>query len=409
MTFYGAPAVATHTAARSSARSAFILSTATRPRLKLAAWASALALACAAFAPAQAMESLAPQKVQAQVSEIARGLEHPWGLAFLPDGSMLITERPGRLRLLDKSGRLSAPLAGVPTVEADGQGGLLDVVLSPGFAQDRRVYLSFAEAGGGKAGTAVGYGRLATDNRSLTDFKVIFRQEPKLSTGNHFGSRIVFDEKGYLFVTLGENNQRPTAQDLDKLQGKVVRLTAEGRVPQDNPFVGRAGARPEIWSYGHRNSQGMALNPWTGVLWEHEHGPRGGDEINLIERGANYGWPIATHGINYSGLRIPEAKGDSMEGAVDPYYWWKKSPGVSGMAFYTDDRYPAWQRSLFIGALAEEDLIRLQLDGDKIVREERLLGKHQARVRDVRQGPDGAIYVLTDAPEGALLRVTPAN
>ena len=413
MTFYGVPAVVSHSAARSSARSAsFISDTASRrarPRLLLAACAAAVAMACAALAPAQAMESLAPQAVQAQVTEVARGLEHPWGLAFLPDGSMLITERPGRLRLLDKSGRLSAPLAGVPTVEADGQGGLLDVVLSPGFAQDRRVYLSYAEAGGGKAGTAVGYGRLATDNRSLTDFKVIFRQEPKLSTGNHFGSRLVFDEKGYLFITLGENNQRPTAQDLDKLQGKVVRLTAEGRVPQDNPFVGRAGARPEIWSYGHRNSQGMALNPWTGVLWEHEHGPRGGDEINLIERGANYGWPIATHGINYSGLRISEAKGTSMDGAVDPYYWWKKSPGVSGMAFYTDDRYPAWQRSLFIGALAEQDLIRLQLDGDKIVREERLLGKHQARVRDVRQGPDGAIYVLTDMPEGALLRVTPAD
>lgn len=377
-------------------------------RVALAA-SAALVFACAAWTAAQAAstESMKPVEVQAQVTEVAGGLEHPWGLAFLPDGDMLITERPGRLRLLDRSGKLSAPLTGVPRVWAEGQGGLLDVVLSPGFAQDRRVYLSYAEAGDGKAGTAVGYGRLANDKRSITEFKVIFRQEPKLSTGNHFGSRLVFDDKGYLFITLGENNQRPTAQELDKLQGKIVRLTAEGRVPQDNPFVGQAGVRPEIWSYGVRNPQGMARNPWTGVVWEHEHGPRGGDEINLVERGANYGWPIATHGINYSGLRIPEAKGATMEGAVDPHYWWKKSPGVSGMAFYTDERHPAWKHSLFIGALAEEDLIRLQLDGDRIVREERLLGKHKARVRDVRQGPDGAIYILTDAPAGALLRVTP--
>lgn len=338
---------------------------------------------------------------------VVQGLDYPWALAFLPDKKgMLVTERPGHLRWVNPEGKLSAPLAGVPKVWAKGQGGLLDVVLSPDFANDRLVYLSFAEEGqDGNAGTAVGRGRLSDDMSSLSDFKVIFRQEPKLSTGNHFGSRLVFDRDGYLFIALGENNQRSTSQDLDKLQGKVVRIYPDGRIPEDNPFVGQKGARPEIWSYGHRNQQGAALNPWTGTLWTHEHGPKGGDEINLIERGQNYGWPLATHGIDYSSKPIPEAKGKVVEGTVAPYHVWEKSPGISGMTFYDGERFKPWQHNLFIGALADKDVIRLQLDGDKVVHEERLLGGLKARIRDVRQGPDGYVYVLTDEDKGAVYRV----
>ncbi|PTU75166.1 oxidoreductase [Pseudomonas mangrovi] len=342
----------------------------------------------------------------AKVEVLYEGLEHPWALAFLPDAQgMLITERRGSLRLLDAQGALSEPLAGVPEVFAVGQGGLLDVALSPSFAEDRLVYLSFAQAEGDKAATSVGRGRLSEDLRSLQDFEVIFRQMPALSSGHHFGSRLVFDRDGHLFIALGEHNQRPTAQDLDKLQGKVVRLYPDGRIPDDNPFVGRDDARAEIWSYGHRNQQGAALNPWTGKLWTHEHGPRGGDEVNIPRAGKNYGWPIATHGINYSFLPIPEAEGKQVPGTEPPHHVWKKSPAISGMAFYDHARFPAWQHSLFIGALAGAELIRLQLDGDKVVGEERLLGERKARIRDVRVGPDGYLYLLTDSGKGQLLKV----
>lgn len=341
------------------------------------------------------------------VREIASGLENAWALAFLPDGKrMLVTERPGRLRVIGLDGSLSEPLAGVPEVFARSQGGLLDVRLSPDFEKDRLVYLTYAEAGEqGKAGTAVGRGRLSDDDTRLENFEVIFRQLPKLSTGVHFGSRLVFDGKGHLFVALGENNQRPTSQDLDKHQGKVVRIGLDGSVPEDNPFVGQDGVRPEIWSYGHRNQQGAALNPWSGVLWTHEHGPRGGDEVNIPQAGKNYGWPLATHGINYSMLPIPEAEGETVEGTEPPHHVWKKSPGVSGMAFYDAERFPGWQHSLFIGALVDQSLIRLQLDGDRVVGEERLLKDLGARIRDVRLGPDGYLYVLTDAADGKLLQV----
>jgi len=372
-----------------------------------------LAILCSGALISAPAFAAAPKELQSEqgtleVTTITQGLEHPWALAFLPDRQgMLVTERPGNLRVIDADGKRSEPVSGVPKVWAKGQGGLLDVVLSPDFKQDRLVYLSYAEGGGAgdKAGTAVGRGRLSDDLRSLKDFKVIFRQEPKLSTGNHFGSRLVFDRDGYLFVTLGENNDRPTAQDLDKLQGKVVRIFPDGKVPEDNPFVGQSGVRPEIWSYGHRNPQGAALNPWNGTLWENEHGPRGGDEVNIIERGKNYGWPLATHGINYSLQPIPEAKGKSVEGAVDPHHVWEKSPGVSGMAFYDADRFKPWQQNLFIGALVSQELIRLQFDGDKVVHEERLLGDLKQRIRDVRQGPDGYLYVLTDEQDGSLYKV----
>ena len=375
------------------------------PRLSLFACLSLL-IAWPLPLLAQAAESPGEQGVLS-VTVVLKGLQHPWSMAFLPaQQGLLITERPGRLRLLDAQGMLSAPLSGVPPVYAQGQGGLLDVVLSPDFAQDRWVYLAYAEAGeDGQAGTAVGRGRLAADNSGLEDFAVIFRQQPKLSSGAHFGGRMVFDGDGYLFITLGDNNQRPTAQDLDKLQGKVVRLHADGRVPADNPFVGQAGARQEIWSYGHRNPQGAALNPRTGQLWTHEHGPRGGDEINIPLAGKNYGWPLATHGVNYSLLAIPEAQGKTVEGTEPPHHVWAKSPAISGMAFYDAERFAPWQNSLFIGALAGQALLRLQLDGDRVVQEERLLQERNARIRDVRQGPDGYLYVLTDAANGQLLRL----
>ncbi|WP_282412981.1 PQQ-dependent sugar dehydrogenase [Pseudomonas sp. PS01299] len=372
-----------------------------------------LATLCAGALISASAFAAAPQELQSEqgtleVTTVTQGLQHPWALAFLPDRQgMLVTERPGTLRLITADGKRSEPISGVPKVWAKGQGGLLDVVLSPDFKQDRLVYLSYAEGGGAgdKAGTAVGRGRLSDDLKTISDFKVIFRQEPKLSTGNHFGSRLVFDRDGYLFITLGENNDRPTAQDLDKLQGKVVRIFPDGKVPDDNPFVGQPGVRPEIWSYGQRNPQGAALNPWNGTIWENEHGPRGGDEVNIIERGKNYGWPLATHGINYSLQPIPEAKGKSVEGAVDPHHVWEKSPGVSGMAFYDADRFKPWQQNLFIGALVSQELIRLQFDGDKVVHEERLLGELKQRIRDVRQGPDGYLYVLTDEQDGSLYKI----
>lgn len=344
---------------------------------------------------------------QVQVEELVQGLEHPWGMAFLPDGAgVLITERPGRLRLWRPDAGLSEPIAGVPEVYARSQGGLLDVVLTPDFSESREIVLSYAEdSSEGRAGTAVGVGRLSKDHTRLEDFKVIFRQAPKLSSGQHFGSRLVFDREGYLFIALGDNNQRSTAQDLDKHQGKIIRIQRDGSVPPDNPFVNRQGARPEIWSYGHRNQQGAALNPWTQRLWTHEHGARGGDEVNIPEAGKNYGWPIATHGVNYSGLPIPEARGEKVEGTEPPHYYWKTSPAISGMAFYDAQRFPAWEKSLFIGGLKSRDLIRLQLEGDEIVDEERLIGKLNKRIRDVRLGPDGFIYVLTDEDDGALLRV----
>lgn len=348
------------------------------------------------------------EKVRVEV--LQNQLDHPWALAFLPDDrGMLITLRGGELKRWRQGEGLSAAISGVPQVWANGQGGLLDVALAPDFSQSRRVWLSYAEAGEeGKAGTAVGYGRLSDDERRLENFRVVFRQQPKLSTGNHFGGRLVFDGKGYLFIGLGENNQRATAQDLDKLQGKVVRLTEDGRVPDDNPFVGRAGARAEIWSYGIRNPQGMAMNPWSHTLWLNEHGPRGGDEINIPQKGKNYGWPLATHGVNYSGLAIPEAQGTAVAGTEAPLFVWKQSPAVSGMAFYDAQAFPQWRNKLFIGALKDQSLIVLRVNGEKVHEETRLLGDRGKRIRDVRVGPDGYLYLLTDESNGELLKVSPA-
>ena len=376
------------------------------PHLVPRALLCGLALACSSLAQAE-VEYHDSELGRISVEEVAKGLKFPWALAFLPgDGAMLVTERPGRLRLVDAEGRLSAPLEGLPQVYAKGQGGLLDVQLSPDFDRDRLVYLSYAQEGrDGKAGTAVGRGRLADDRRSLEDFTVIFEQQPKLSSGLHFGSRLVFDREGRLFIALGENNQRPTSQDLDKHQGKLVRIEPDGKVPQDNPFVKTDGAHPEIWSYGHRNQQGAALNPWSGVVWTHEHGPRGGDEINIPQAGRNYGWPLATHGIDYSGRAISEAVGESAPDTEPPHHVWRQSPAISGMAFYDAERFEPWQHNLFVGALLDQSLIRLQLEGDKVVHDERLLKDLEERIRDVRLGPDGYLYLLTDSSKGRVLRV----
>lgn len=359
-----------------------------------------------AHAQESAPQYLPSQLGQLKVTQVIGNLDRPWAMAFLPENEgILITEKPGNLRLWRPRGGLSEPIKGVPAVYERGQGGLLDVALAPDFAQSRRVYLTYAEEGEGRGSTAAGYGVLSADGTALNDFKVIFRQMPRLSTGVHFGSRLVFDRQGYLYIALGDNNQRPTAQDLDKLQGKVVRLHPDGRIPDDNPFVNRPGARPEIWSYGHRNQQGAALNPWTGELWTHEHGPRGGDEINIPQPGKNYGWPLATYGINYSGFAIPEAQGTHVEGTEQPIHYWKVSPAISGMAFYNADRFPAWKGSLFIGALRDQAILRLTINGNKVSGEERLLELLNERIRDVRVGPDGYVYALTDGSGGRLLKL----
>jgi glucose/arabinose dehydrogenase len=355
-------------------------------------------------APALAADTAPSEHGPLRITTAAGGLAHPWGLAFLPDGRMLVTERPGRLRIVGADGSLSEPVAGVPEVHAKGQGGLLDVAVDPAFADNGLVYLAYAEQLGRGAGTAVSRGRL--DGNALVEVELLFRQEPKVSRGDvHYGARLVLDGGGHLFVALGERNQRADAQRLDRHQGKVVRILANGLVPDDNPFTRTADALPEIWSYGHRNIQGAALHPVTGELWTHEHGPRGGDEINIARRGRNYGWPLVTHGINYSGRPIPEATGTAAEGMEAPLHQWTPSIAPSGMAFYTHARNPAWQGNLFVGALAFQLLVRLELDGERVVHEERLLLDLKQRIRDVRAGPDGHLYLLTDEPRGRLLRV----
>ena len=358
---------------------------------------------------AGAPESSASAEV-AGATEIARGLEHPWAVALLDDGSFLVTERPGRLRRVSAQGAISAPIRGVPAVWAHGQGGLLDVELAPDFARSHRLYFSYAEAGAnGSAGTAAAMATL--DGDTLRDVRVIYRQQPKLVGPNHFGSRIAFDPSGHVFITQGERfSYRIYAQQLDKLQGKLVRLNLDGSIPGDNPFVGRKDAHPEIWSYGHRNMQGLAVDPRTGMLWESEHGPRGGDEINLPRGGRNYGWPIASYGMDYTtGTPYPETRGTNVAGTEQPLKYWKKSPGLSGMAFYVGHPQSPWNNSLFLGALADRNLIRLSLDGDRIVGEERLLTDLDARIRDVRVARDGSVYVLTDEDNGRLLRLQPPS
>jgi len=377
--------------------------------LRLTVAFSALLLASPAAAVDEVFE--AEGGISFRVETVADGLSHPWAVAFLPDDSMLVTERPGQLRLISAEGEVSEPIDGVPEVDARGQGGLLDITLDPQFEDTRLVFLSFAEAGEGGNGTAVARGRLNEDMTALTDVEVIFRQEPKVESEGHFGSRLVFDREGHLFVTLGERFEeqfRGQAQELNSHIGKIVRINPDGSVPRDNPFVDREGALPEIWSYGHRNIQAAAINPETGVLWEIEHGPQGGDELNIVEPGANYGWPVVSLGVNYDDTPVGEGL-QHAEGMVDAIHSWTPVIAPSGMIFYEGDAFPEWHGELFVGGLASTALVRLTIDGDQVTGEERLLESLGLRIRDVAEGPGGAIYVVTDEDNGEVLRIAPVD
>jgi len=380
-----------------------------RSRLRTLVVAStALTLASPALAVDRTFQT---EEATIRVETVADGLSHPWGLDILPDGRLLVTERSGRLRIVSPDGAVSEPIAGVPEVDARDQGGLLDVTLHPDFARNRLVYLSYSEPGEGGNSTAVARGALSEDATSLENVGVIFSQKPKVESTKHFGSRLVFDREGRLFITLGERSDeefRDQAQELDSHLGKIIRVNDDGSVPQDNPFVNREGALPEIWSYGHRNVQGAALHPETGVLWINEHGPRGGDEINIPEAGKNYGWPVVSHGVNYSGT--PVGTGErTAPGMEDPIYQWTPVIAASGMLFYTGDAFPEWKGDLFNGGLRANALVRLELDGQRVTHEERLLEDLGLRIRAVEQGPNGELYVLTDEDDGEVLRISPAG
>jgi glucose/arabinose dehydrogenase len=347
------------------------------------------------------------EKARFTYEVVSSGLSHPWSLAFLPDGRMLVTEREGRLRVIEEDGRLN-PLSvtGLPPVRQHGQGGLLDVVLHPDFENNRFIYLSYAEEGKGGFGTAVARGRLR-DNH-LNNVEVIFRMAWKTKSKRHFGGRLVFDKQGYLYITLGDRADRPRAQDLNDHAGSLIRLHDDGRIPADNPFTDRQFARKAIYSYGHRNIQGVALHPETGQLWSHEHGPQGGDEINIPQAGRNYGWPVITYGVNY-GIGTKIGDGTRKQGMEQPIYYWVPSIAPSGMAFYDADPFPAWKGNLFVGSLKFRLLVRLELKDNRVVHEERLLPGQLGRIRDVRQGPDGFIYLLTDESNGKLVRLMPVQ
>lgn len=353
----------------------------------------------------QAEDAVASQHHAYRVVTVVEGLENPWGMAFLPDGDMLITERPGRLRRVS-GGRLDpTPLDGLPPVAAGGQGGLMDVALHPDFANNRLVYLSYAKRrSDGRRTTAVVRGRL--EGASLAGVEEIFEADAWTGAGVHFGSRLVFDGRGYLFISLGDRGDMNQAQDPGNHQGTIVRLHDDGRVPSDNPFVGQPGHRPEIWVYGVRNAQGLALNPATGELWETEHGPRGGDEINVIQRGCNYGWPVITYGIDYDGSTITDLK--AKDGMEQPLHYWVPSIATSGLAFYTGNHFPKWKGNAFVGGLAGMHLARVAFDGRRVSETEKLMEGLSHRIRDVRDGPDGYLYVLVDDARAPLLRLEPA-
>ncbi|MFN3745507.1 MAG: PQQ-dependent sugar dehydrogenase [Hyphomicrobiaceae bacterium] len=377
--------------------------------LLLAAAHALIALPLAWTPPAFAAQTRAPgaPTTAVKVETVARGLVHPWGLQFLPDGRMLVTERPGRLRVVARDGTLSPPVTGVPKVHAVGQGGLLDVALAPDFPTSREIFLSFAEPREGNAnGTSVASGRLelTADGGSLTNVRVIFRQQPAYASNLHFGSRIVFAEDGTFFLTVGERyTLRQEAQNPANHLGKIMRLNRDGTPFAENPKL--PGWDPAIWSIGHRNVQGAVRHPETGELWIADHGARGGDEINVVRKGHNYGWPVITYGRDYSGAKIGE--GTAKPGMEQPLYYWDPSIAPSGAAFYTGTRFPTWRGNLLVGGLAAQQLSRLVLDGEKVVAEERLLVDLGARIRDVRIGPEGAVWILTDHADGQILRLVP--
>ena len=347
------------------------------------------------------------EKHSFRIVPLLAGLENPWSIAFLPDGRMLVTERAGRLRLVSQDFKLDPkPIEGLPEVIANGQGGLFDVVLHPQHAQNGWIYWAYNAPGTGGWGTALARGKLL--GQRMTEVQVLFSMQPKTRSAHHFGGRIVFDATGMVYLTLGDRGDKDRAQKLNDHAGSVIRLHDDGRVPNDNPFVERAGALPEKWTLGHRNMQGAAINPKTGELWTHEHGPQGGDEVNVIRPGLNYGWPVVTYGVNY-GLGTKIGEGQSKPGMVQPLQVWVPSIAPSGMAFVSGSQFPQWQGSMLVGALRGQMLVRLTLEGDKVLSEERLFQGRPGRIRDVRMGPDGLVYLLTDDPQGALLRLEPAK
>lgn len=344
-----------------------------------------------------------------QIKTIAEGLENVWGMAFLPDGSMLVTERAGRMRIVSAEGKVGEPLTGLPPIVAKGQGGLLDVVLAPDFASSKKIYFSYAEPGEGNLAalnsTAVSFATL--NGNKLENLTRVFSQQPKINSNHHFGSRLVWAPDGTLFITLGDRySEKERAQTLDNHLGKVVRIHADGSVPKDNPFVNTAGALPEIWSYGHRNMQGAAIHPVSSTLWTGEHGPQGGDELNIDQAGKNYGWPVITYGENYGGGKIGE--GTHKTGMEQPVYKWVPSIATAGFMFYTGDKFPQWQNNILLASLKEKTLVRLVLDGEKIIKEERLLKTELGqRLRSVVQGPDGLIYLATDEAKSTIYQLSP--
>ena len=361
---------------------------------------------CCLPAFAQSASEFKSEKVSFQVVVIASGLDHPWSITFLPEGDFLVTERSGALRLIRKGRLQDKQIEGLPEISAKrDQGGLLDIVLDPAFDENGRLCLSYVAKAEGGRGTEIGCG-IFRDNR-LDDFDVIFRAEPKNKSGRHFGCRLLF-ANGYLYATLGDRGNRPQAQDRGTHPGSVVRVMADGAVPPDNPFIGHSAYQPEIYAYGNRNPQGLAQDPITGSIWMHEHGPRGGDELNRLMAGANYGWPVISYGKEYF---LPKAVGEGTHknGMEQPVHYWVPSIAPSGMAFYSGPDFPGWQGSLFLGSLKFQELVRLELDQGQVVAEERLLTGEFGRIRDVRQGPDGALYLLTDAAEGQLLKLVPAE
>lgn len=370
-----------------------------------------LLFAATPLAMAQAGAAVRSEEHAFRAVTLAERLEFPWSIAFLPDGRMLVTERVGRLRVLRADGAVEAqPVGGTPRVAAVGQGGLFDVVLHPRFAENGWIYLSYAGEGPGGYGTEVVRGKLVRDARGeqFTGQQLVFRMAPKSGGGRHFGGRMVFDRQGLLYITLGDRGDQDRAQKPDDHAGSVIRLHDDGRVPADNPLLKRAGAKPEKFTLGNRNMQGAALHPQTGELWTHEHGPQGGDEVNVMRAGLNYGWPVITCGANYgTGTRIGE--GTAKPGMVQPLHTWVPSIAPSGMAFYTGERFPRWRGDLFVGALAGQVLVRLRFDGERLVGEERLLRGMLGRIRDVRMGPDGLLYLLTDERAGRLVRLEPAS